>query len=41
MAIGKDVFGFTTEEVGTHSVRASMTMALCLADVKTYIILLI
>jgi len=41
LAIGKDTLGIIANEVGTHFVRASMAMALCLANVKTYIIMLI
>jgi hypothetical protein len=40
-AIGKDVLGFTALEVGTHSIRSAAAMAMYLANVPVYSIMLI
>ena len=40
-AIGKDVLGFTSDEVGTHSVRASLAMMMYLAREQIYTIMLV
>jgi hypothetical protein len=40
-AIGKDVLGFSAWEVGTHSIRSAVAMAMYLANVPVYSIMLI
>jgi hypothetical protein len=40
-AIGKDVLGFEAGEVGTHSIRSAAAMAMYLANVPVYTIMLI
>jgi hypothetical protein len=40
-AIGKDVLGFSAFEVGTHSIRSAAAMAMYLASVPVYSIMLI
>lgn len=40
-AIGVDVLGFTSDEIGTHSVRASLAMMMYLAKEQIYTIMLV
>jgi hypothetical protein len=40
-AIGKDILGFDAFEVGTHSLRSAAAMAMYLAGVPVYTIMLI
>ena len=40
-AIGVEVLGFTSDDIGTHSVRASLAMMMCLAREQVYTIMLV
>ena len=40
-AIGKDTLGFTADDIGTHSLRSGAAMAMYLAKVPTYTIMII
>ena len=40
-AIGADILGFTSDETGTHSVRASLAMMMHLAKEQIYAIILV
>ena len=40
-AIGEDKLGFTVEEIGTHSVRSAVAMAMYLANTLIFVIMLI
>ena len=40
-AIGVDILGFTSDEIGTHSVRASLAMMMYLAKEQIYTIMLV
>ena len=40
-SMGKDVLGFTSSEIGCHSIRSACAMALCLAGYPEFTIMLI
>ena len=40
-AIGKDILGFSPNDLGLHSARCGAAMAMCLAGVPVYTIMLL
>ena len=40
-AIGEDKFGFKSSEIGTHSIRSGVAMAMFLDEIPAYVIMLI